>query len=131
MTSERVSGAVLFAAAITGTLLGAKAPQRWGRPGGALLVGGLSILLARDVTMIASGSLPRLQLLPAGLLLAETATATTGIALGAGPWLTADELDLGTPTGPGSQLATVTFAIHAVRQFIYLSPRQGRRVTST
>ena len=131
MTSERVSGAVLLAAAITGTLLGATAPQRWGRPGGALLVGGLSILLARDVTMIASGSLSRLQLLPAGLLLAETATASTGIALGAGPWLTADELDLGTPTGPGSQLATVTFAIHAVRQFIYLSPGQGRRVTST
>jgi hypothetical protein len=80
--------------------------------------------------MIASGSLRHLRPLPAGLLLAETATASTGIALGAGPWLKADERDLGTPTGPGSQLATLTFTIHAVRQFIYLSPGQGQRVTS-
>jgi hypothetical protein len=46
-----------------------------------------------------------------------------------GPWLAADKLDLGTPTGPGSQPATLTFAIHAVRQFIFLSPGQGQRVT--
>ena len=120
----------MLAAAVTGAFLGAKAPHRWGRPGGALLVGGLSILLVRDTTMIASGSLSRLQLLPAGLLLAETATATAGIALGAGAWLAANEPALGTPTERGSQLATLTFAIHALRQVIYLSPGQGRRETS-
>ena len=125
-----MSGAALLAAAVTGALLGAKAPHRWGRPGGALLVGGLSILLVRDTTMIASGSLSRLQLLPAGLLLAETATATAGIALGAGAWLAANEPDLGTSTERGSQLATLTCAIHALRQVIYLSPGQGRRETS-
>ena len=131
VTLARVGGAVLLAAAITGALWGAKAPQRWGRPGGAMLVGRLSVLLARDVTMITAGSLTRLRPLPAGLLVAETATAGTAIALGTGAWLTGYEHDPGSRTNPpGSRLATLTFTIHAVRQLIYLSPSQGRGLTS-
>jgi len=36
-----------------------------------------------------------------------------------------------TVTGrPGSDLSTLTFAIHAIRQLIYLSPGQGLRAES-
>lgn len=43
---ERASGYVLLVAAVTGAALGAKAPQRWGRAGGGLLLAGLTALLA-------------------------------------------------------------------------------------
>jgi hypothetical protein len=125
-TTETLSGVALLAAAVTGTLVAARAPGRWGRPGCALLAGGLSILLARDATMIRSGSLARLQPLPAALLLAETATATSVLALGARRWLSSSVRDR--PMSAGSRLATVTFAMHAGRELIYLSPGQGRRV---
>ena len=90
MNAERASGYVLLVAAVTGAALGAKAPQRWGRAGGGLLLAGLSALLARDVAMIASGALRRLRPLPKVLLFAETMSAGTGIAMGARPWLMAD-----------------------------------------
>jgi hypothetical protein len=86
----------------------------------------MSILLARDASMIGSGSLSRLQPLPAALLLAETATATSALALGARGWFSSSARVR--PISAGSRLATVTFAIHAGRQLIYLSPGQGRRV---
>jgi hypothetical protein len=60
--AERASGYVLLVAATTGAALGAKAPQRWARAGGGLLLAGLSNLLARDVAMIASGTPTRLPL---------------------------------------------------------------------
>jgi hypothetical protein len=127
-TTESLSGVALLAAAVTGTLFAARAPTRWGRGGGALLVGGLAVLLARDATMIGSGSLERLQPLPACLLLAETVTATSAIVTGSAGWFSSS--DRGRRMTVGSRLATVTFAIHAGRQFIYLSPGQGLRVPS-
>jgi hypothetical protein len=127
LSAERASGYVLLAAAVTGAALGAKAPKRWGRAGGGLLLAGLSALLARDVAMIASGTLRRLRPLPKALLFAETVSAGMGIAVGARPWLMAG------PPQPvalsrliGSRLATATLTIHAARQLIYLSPGQGR-----
>jgi hypothetical protein len=127
MNAERASGYVLLVAAVTGAALGAKAPQRWGRAGGGLLLAGLSALLARDVAMIASGALRRLRPLPKVLLFAETMSAGIGIAVGARPWLMADPPQPVALTGrAGSGLATATLTIHAIRQLIYLSPGIGR-----
>jgi hypothetical protein len=56
LNAERARRYVLLVAAVTGAALGAKAPQRWARAGGGLLLAGLSALLARDVAMIASGT---------------------------------------------------------------------------
>jgi hypothetical protein len=124
---ERASGYVLLVAAVTGAALGARAPQRWGRAGGGLLLAGLSALLARDVAMIASGTPGRLRPLPRVLLFAETVCAGMGIAVGARPWLNPDPPQPVTLSGlAGSGLATATFTIHAIRQLIYLSPGQGR-----
>jgi hypothetical protein len=127
MNPERAGGYVLLVAAVTGAVLGPKAPQRWGRAGGGLLLAGLSALLARDIAMVASGTPRRLRPLPRALLFAETVCAAMGIALGARPWLMADPPQPVAPTGrAGSGLATATFTIHAIRQVIYLSPGQGR-----
>lgn len=127
--AQRVGGGLLAAAALAGTLCGARAPARWGRRGGVLLVGGLALLAARDATMIASGSLFRLQRLPAALLTAESVTATASLALGAPAWLSRTSHPRSSAR-TASQLATVTFAVHALRQVIYLSPGQGRRATA-
>ena len=127
MNAERASGYVLLVAAVTGAALGPKAPHRWGRAGGGLLLAGLSALLARDVAMIASGALRRLRPLPKVLLFAETMSAGTGIAMGARPWLMADPPQPVALTGrAGSGLTTATFTIHAIRQLIYLTAGQGR-----
>ena len=127
LNAERASGYVLLVAAVTGAALGAKAPQRWGRAGGGLLLAGLSALLARDVAMIASGTPRRLRPLPRALLFAETVCAGMGIAVGAQTWLVADRPQPVALTGRArSGLATATFTIHAIRQVIYLSPGQGR-----
>ena len=127
LSAERASGYVLLVAAVTGAALATKAPQRWGRAGGGLLLAGLSALLARDVAMIASGTPRRLRSLPRALLFAETVSAGIGIAAGARPWLMADPPQPVALTGlAGSRLATATFTIHAVRQLIFLSPGQGR-----
>ena len=128
MTLERVSGPGLLVAAIFGVFLTTKAPQRWGRPGRALLLGGLSVLLARDVTMIASGSMTRLRPIPGLLLLAETATAGSSVALGLEPLIGVTRIvPGGVPDDLGSKLAKLTFSIHALRQSIFLSPSNGLR----
>jgi len=90
LNAERAGGYVLLVAAVTGAALGAKAPHRWGRAGGCLLLAGLSALLARDVAMISSGTLRGLRPLSRVLLFAETVSAGMGIAVGARPWLLAD-----------------------------------------
>ena len=104
LNAERASGYVLLVAAVTGAALGAKAPQRWGRAGGGLLLAGLSALLARDVAMIASGTPRRLRSLPRALLLAETVCAGMGIAVGAQAWLGAGNRHLHDPRNPSGDL---------------------------
>jgi len=127
LNAEPASGYILPVVAVTGAALGAKAPQRWGRACGGLLLAGVSALLTRDVAMIASGTLPWLRPLPRALLLAESVRAGMWIAVGARPWLVADPPQPVALTGrAGSGLATATFTIHAIRQVIYLSPGQGR-----
>ena len=127
LNAERAGGYVLLVAAAAGAVLGAKAPRRWGRAGGGLLLAALSALLARDLAMISSGTLRGLRPLPRVLLFAETVCAGIGIAVGARPWLMADPPQPVALTGlAGSGLATATLTIHAIRQLIYLSPGQGR-----
>ena len=122
----------LLVAAGTGMVLGTRVPRRWGRPGGAFLVGGLSVLLARDVTMIAAGSLQHLRVLPWVMLVAETMAATAAVSVGVRSWLAERRPDGGPPVSVAARtenvLATVTFGIHTARQAIYLSPGQGQRL---
>jgi|GEM_PF-2626870 len=75
--------------------------------------------------MVGSGSLGRLRPVPAALLVTELATSTTSIAIGAPAWLSRTP-DRSSRTRAASQLASLTFAVHTLRQLIYLSPGQGR-----
>ena len=125
---ERWAGYALLAAAAAGIAEGGHAPKRWGPRGGAALIAGLAILVVRDGAMVSAGSLRRLRPVPAGLLVAEVVTASSAIAAGARPWLMAKPaVPRSVPDRAGTHLATATFAIHAIRQLIYLSPDQGRR----
>jgi hypothetical protein len=69
--------------------------------------------------------------MPGVLLVAEPVCASAGIALGGRAWLGKD----GVGAGPLDRLATVlavmSFAIHAIRQAIYLTPARGRRTHGT
>ena len=126
--ARRLGGYALLLAAGTGTVMATKAPHRWGRPGGALVITGLSVLLTRDTIMIASGLPGRLRPVPRTLLILEAVGAAAAIAAGARPWLQPHQpqpISIADRTATG--LTTTTFAIHTLRQAIYLSPGQGRR----
>ena len=128
MDVERFGGYALLVSAGAGVVASVVAPPRWGRVGGACVIGGLCVLAVRDTAMIASGSPRRLQVIPGALLVAEPVCASAGIALGGKAWLGKD----GVGAGPLNRLATVlavtSFAIHAIRQAIYLTPGHGRRI---
>ena len=131
MDVTRFGGYTLLVSAGAGVVAAVVAPRRWGRVGGACVIGGLSVLAARDTAMIASGSLRRLRVLPGVLLVAEPICASAGIAFGGRAWLGKD----GAGVGPLNRLATVlsvtSFAVHAIRQAIYLTPGHGRRTHRT
>jgi hypothetical protein len=133
MDGARFGGYALLVSAGAGMVASVVAPRRWGRVGGACVAGGLSVLAARDTAMIASGSLQRLQVMPGVLLVAEPVCASAGIALGGRAWLGKDGDGVG--RDPLNRLATVlavtSFAIHAIRQAIYLMPGHGRRTHRT
>ena len=128
MDVARFGGYALLVSAGAGVVASVLAPRHWGRVGGACVIGGLCILAARDTAMIASGSPRRLQVIPGVLLVAEPVCASAGIALGGKAWFDED----GVGGGPLNRLATVlavtSFAIHAIRQAIYLTPGHGRRI---
>jgi hypothetical protein len=124
--AQRLGGYTLLLAAGTGSVLAAKAPHRWGRPGGALVIAGLSMLLTRDTIMIASGLPGRLRAVPRTLLVIEALGAAAAIGAGAGPWLLSHR-PLSVAERTATALTTATFAIHTLRQAIYLSPGHGRR----
>jgi hypothetical protein len=114
--------------------------RRFDRWGALVVEAGCAILLARDLTMIVTGANARLRPLPRVLLVAELVTSGTAVAAG---WLpvsdSAGTQTVGTPTGvhivkppndsPVARLRTIaaaaTFALHTVRQAIYVSPGQG------
>jgi len=126
--ARRPSGYSLLLAAGTGTVMAAKAPHRWGRPGGALAIAGLSVLLTRDTLMITSGLPGRLRAVPRSLLVLEAVGATAAITAGARPWLQPHQPQpLSIADRTATALTTTTFAIHTLREAIYLSPGQGRR----
>jgi hypothetical protein len=125
---QRLGGLVLLAAAGAGTVLAGKATLSQGKRGRALFVTGLGVLLVRDTTMIASGSVGRLRTLPAALLVIEPICAGAAITCQMRPRLRAER----SPLEPGAdrvatRLTTATFAIHTARQAIYLLAGQGRR----
>ena len=128
MDVARFGGYALLVSAGAGVVASVLAPRRWGRVGGECVIGGLCILAARDTAMIASGSPRRLQVIPGVLLVAEPVCASAGIALGGKAWFDED----GVGRGPLKRLATIlavtSFAIHAIRQAIYLTPGHGRRI---
>src|SRR5450755_1115900 len=114
MDVARFGGYALLVSAGAGVVASVLAPRRWGRVGGAYVIGGLCILAARDTAMIASGSPRRLQVIPGVLLVAEPVCASAGIALGGKAWFDED----GVGRGPLKRLATIlavtSFAIHAI-----------------
>ncbi len=150
MDWARIGGYALLAGAGGGVIAAVIAPRQWGRPGSVALVGGLSVLAARDTAMIASGTLGRLQVLPRYLMIAELLSAGAAISLGTGPWLlkpdprhsgsgneaaskvsaTAQVATSDAAARSATMLAAATFAIHMLRQAIYLTPGQGRRAGS-
>ncbi|MGO9510744.1 MAG: hypothetical protein ACLPXZ_26745 [Mycobacterium sp.] len=132
---------VLSAAALPLAVLLLRRFDRWG----ALVVeAGCAILFARDLTMIVTGAKARLRPLPMVLLVAELVTSGTAVVAG---WRSANDSagtqTAGTPTGvhsvkppndsPVARLRTIaaaaTFALHTVRQAIYVSPGQGYVIT--
>ena len=131
MDAARFGGYALLVSAGAGVVASVVAPRRWGRAGGACVTGGLSILAARDTAMIASGSLRRLQVMPGVLLAAEPVCASAGIVLGGRAWLGKDGEALGRLNRLATVLAVTSFAIHAIRQAIYLRPAHGRRTHGT
>jgi hypothetical protein len=129
MDAARFGGYALLVSAGAGVVASVVAPRRWGRAGGACVTGGLSVLAARDTVMIVSGSLRRLQVMPGVLLVAEPVCASAGIALGGWAWLGKDGVGVGPLNRLATVLAVTSFAIHAIRQVIYLTPGRGRRLT--
>jgi hypothetical protein len=131
MDAARFGGYALLVSAGAGMVASVVAPRRWGRVGGACVTGGLSVLAARDTAMIASGSLQRLQVMPGVLLVAEPVCASAGIALGGWAWLGKDGAGMDPLNRLATVLAVTSFAIHAIRQAIYLTPGHGRRTHRT
>ena len=128
---------MLSAAALPLVVLLLRRFDRWG----ALVVGaGCAILFARDLTMIVTGATARLRPLPRVLLVAELVPSGTAVAAGRRPLKdSAGTQTAGTPTrvhsvrptndSPVARLRTIaaaaTFALHTVRQAIYVSPGHG------
>jgi hypothetical protein len=131
MDAARFGGYALLLSAGAGMVASVVAPRRWGPVGGACVTGGLSVLAARDTAMIASGSLQRLQVMPGVLLVAEPVCASAGIALGARAWLGKDRVGMDPLNRLATVLAVTSFAIHAIREAIYLTPGHGRRTHRT
>ncbi len=124
---QRIGGVVLLAAAGVGTMLGGKATLTRRKSGRALILSGLGVLLVRDTSMIASGSVGRLRPLPAALLVIEPLCAGAAITCQLRPFFYPERSTLETrPDRVATTLTTATFAIHAARQVIYLLPGHGR-----
>ena len=136
MNKARLSAFVLLGAASSGAL-GAHAAPRFGRPGRLAVMAGVTVLAVRDAAMVLRGTPGRLKAVPRGLLYLELACAVSAAFLGAAALLGAsdpaeasgDRPRGGRVTGldfAASTVSALTFAVHAVRQAIYVTPGQGR-----
>ncbi len=99
--------------------------RRFDRRGALVVEAGCAILLARDLTMVVTGVPARLRPLPRVLLVAELVTSGTAVAAG---WRAIND-SAGAVKPPNDSpvahlrtiAAAATFALHTVRQAIYVS----------
>ena len=115
------AGAALLAASVTGVTLAPLALRRLGRGGSLLVAVGCGALFARDAQMTLTGAPARLRPLPR--LLLRTEVPLSGSAAGAA--LLACWQQQPGVTRVAAAAAAATFAVHAVREAIYLSPGHG------
>ena len=115
------AGAALLAASVAGVALAPLALRRLGRGGSLLVAAGCGALFARDAQMMLTGAPARLRPLPR--LLLRTEVPVSGSAAGAA--LLACWQQRPGMTRVAAVAAAATFAVHAVREAIYLSPGHG------
>jgi len=115
------AGAALLAASVAGVALAPLALRRLGRGGSLLVAAGCGALFARDAQMTLAGASARLRPLPR--LLLRTEVPVSGSAAGAA-LLTCWQQRPGVAR-VAAAAAAATFAVHAVREAIYLSPGHG------
>jgi hypothetical protein len=131
-------GTGLLGVALLGVVAALLAPRRYGRRGGLGVLGGVSVLLARDASMVLTGTQARLKVVPRVLLYLELVSAATATGLGLASWLRHDgyvrvasgrshPAAKSTVDVAASSIAALTFLLHTFRQAIYLTPGQGRR----
>ena len=114
-------GAALLAASVAGVALAPLALRRPGRGGSLLVAAGCGALFARDAQMTLTGAPARLRPLPR--LLLRTEVPVSGSAAGAA--LLACWQQRPGVARVAAAAAAATFAVHAVREAIYLSPGHG------
>ncbi len=115
------AGAALLAASVAGVALAPLALRRLGRGGSLLVAAGCGALFARDAQMTLTGAPTRLRPLPRLLLRIEV--PVSGSAAGAA--LLACWQQRPGVVWVAAAAAAATFAVHAVREAIYLSPGHG------
>jgi Polyketide cyclase / dehydrase and lipid transport len=115
------AGAALLAASVAGVALAPLALRRPGRGGSLLVAAGCGALFARDAQMTLTGVPARLGPLPR--LLLRTEVPVSGSAAGAA--LLACWQQRPGVARVAAAAAAATFAVHAVREAIYLSPGHG------
>ena len=117
------AGAALLAASVTGVALAPLALRRPGRGGSLLVAAGCGALFTRDAQMTLTGAPARLRPLPR--LLLRTEVPLSGSAAGAA--LLACWQQRPGVARVAAAAAAATFAVHAVREAIYLSPGHGSK----
>ena len=138
MNAQRSGAAGLLGAAALGIVVAPLVARRYGRRGGLGVLGGVSVLLARDTQMVLAGTPARLKVLPRALLYMELGSAATASCLGLAAWLlpvgrgratsgTSSPAGNSTLNAVASSIAALTFLLHTFRQAIYLTPGHGRR----
>ncbi len=115
------AGMALLAASVAGVALAPLALRRLGRGGSLLVAAGSGALFTRDAQMTLAGAPARLRPLPR--LLLRTEVPVSGTAAGAA--LLACWQQRPGVTRVAAAAAAATFAVHAVREAIYLSPGHG------
>ena len=139
MTAERLAAVGLLGAAAAGGAAAVCVPRRFGRPGRLAVTAGVAILLLRDAGMVGNGVPRRLKTVPRALLYLELTCAGLASVLGAAAWVRASgsvadgvkpaRAVVVRPDRAADYASALTFALHALRQAVYLTPGQGRLET--
>jgi len=127
--------------------------RRLGRLGGLVVEAGCSVLLVRDITVVAAGVPAKLRRIPRLFLFVELATSGVATVAGLWAWLWVPFADSRSLEGTGDRMAVergatraqrgvaisraqvmghvataavaATFVLHTAREVIYLSPDHG------